>query len=96
MSDQFAQFLRQNGIKHFKSYPYHPTTNGLMQRFIQTLKKASLASKDKGTMQQQLANFLLTYRASPSATTKEKPSVLLMGRSLHTRVDLLKPDCGIK
>ena len=29
VSDQFAQFLKQNGIKHFRSSPYHPSTNGL-------------------------------------------------------------------
>ena len=92
VSEQFAQFLKQNGIKHFKSSPYHPSSNGLTERFIQTLKKALKASKDEGTLQQRLASFLLTYRTSPHATTKEKPCVLLMGRSLCTRLDLLKPD----
>ena len=38
-SDQFAQFLRQNAIKHLKSSSYQPSTNGLTERFIQTLKK---------------------------------------------------------
>ena len=40
VSDQFAQFLKQNSIKHFRSSPYHPATNGLSERFIQTLKKS--------------------------------------------------------
>ena len=52
VSDQFAQFLKQNGIKHFRSSPYHPSTNGLSERFIQTLKKSLKASKDEGTLQQ--------------------------------------------
>ena len=29
VSDQFAQFLKQNGIKHFKSSSYHPFSNEL-------------------------------------------------------------------
>ena len=92
VSDQFAQFLKQNGIKHFRSSPYHPSTNGLSERFIQTLKKSLKANKDEGTLQQQLARFLLSYRTTPHATTKEKPCVLLMGRSLRTRLDLLRPN----
>jgi transposase InsO family protein len=37
-SDEFATFMKCNGIKHFKSAPYHPATNGLAERFIQTFK----------------------------------------------------------
>ena len=76
VSDQFAQFLKQNGTKHFRSSPYHPSTNGLIERFIQTLKKSLKASKDEGTLQQRLARFLLSYRTTPHATTKEKQCVL--------------------
>ena len=61
VSDLFAQFLKQNGIKHFKSSPYHASSNGLTERFIQTLKKALKASEDHGTLQQHLASFLLSY-----------------------------------
>ena len=82
-------FLKQKGIKHFKSSPYHPATNGLSERFIQTLKKSLKASKEKGTIKQRLANFQLSYCTTPHATTKEKPCVLLMGRSLCIRLDYL-------
>ena len=34
VSDQFAQCLKQNGVKHFKSSPYHPSSNELTERFI--------------------------------------------------------------
>ena len=84
--------LKQNGIKHFKNSPCHPSCNGLTERFIQTLKKALKASKDDTTLQQHLASFLLSYQTSPHATTEEMSCALLMGRSLHTRLDLLKPD----
>ena len=92
VSEQFTQFLRQNGIKHIKSSPYHPLTNGQTERFIQTFKKALKAGKDEGSLKQRLARFLLSYRTAPHATTKEAPCVLLMGRPLCTRLDLLKPN----
>ena len=37
-SDEFAQFLKLNGVKHIRSAPYHPASNGQVERFIQTLK----------------------------------------------------------
>ena len=35
---------------------------------------------------------MLSYQTAPHATTKEAPCVLLMGRPLRTRLDLLKPN----
>ena len=38
-SAQFAQFTKNNGIKHVTSSPYHPSTNGLAKRTVQTFKE---------------------------------------------------------
>ena len=38
-SVQFAQFTKNNGIKHVTSSPYHPSTNGLAERTVQTFKE---------------------------------------------------------
>ena len=32
--------MKRNGIKHIRSAPYHPSTNGTAERFVQTFKKA--------------------------------------------------------
>ena len=39
-SDEFALFLKMNGVKHIRSASYHPSTNGIAERFVQTFKKA--------------------------------------------------------
>ena len=46
-SDEFATFMKRNGIKHFKSAPHHPATNGLAEQFIQTFKNSMRAMKDE-------------------------------------------------
>ena len=40
VSDEFAMFLKQNGVKHIRCAPYHPSSNGLAERFVQTFKTA--------------------------------------------------------
>jgi transposase InsO family protein len=32
LSDEFATLMKRNGIKNFKSAPYHPATNGVAYR----------------------------------------------------------------
>jgi transposase InsO family protein len=39
-SGEFENFTKQNGIKHSKSAPFHPATNGLVERFVQTFKNS--------------------------------------------------------
>ena len=43
-SEEFTSFMKRNGIKHIRSAPYHPSTNGTAERFVQTFKKAMKAS----------------------------------------------------
>ena len=92
-AEEFTAFMKSNGIKHIKSAPYHPATNGLAERFVQTFKQGLRASNsDKKSLPNKLANFLLAYRTAPHSTTGESPAMLFMGRNLRTRLDLLKPD----
>ena len=39
-STEFETFLQKNGICHEKTAPYHPVTNGLAERAVQTFKDA--------------------------------------------------------
>ena len=76
-SDQFADFLRQNGIRHTRSAPYHPATNGAAERMVQILKKgAKLASQL--SVDHQLANLLLSYWSTPHSTTRVPPAELFL------------------
>ncbi|XP_041962465.1 uncharacterized protein K02A2.6-like [Alosa sapidissima] len=90
-AEEFSVFLKSNGVKHIRSAPYHPATNGLAERFVQTFKHALKASKGITRVRQRLDAFLLTYRNTPHATTKETPAMLFLGRRLRSRLDFLKP-----
>ena len=72
---------------------FHSASNGLAERFVQSLKTGLKASLDSGLpLQQRLANFLLTYRSSPHANTEISPCSLFLHRQVRTRLDLLRPN----
>lgn len=77
-------------MQHITSTPYHPATNGLAERFVQTWRYALKTSQGQGTLHQRLHNFLLNYRNTPHATTKTSPANLMLKRDLRTTFDLLK------
>ena len=93
ISEDFAQFMKSNGIKHIRCAPYHPASNGAVERLVQTFKNAMKAAKECGKdLQQALSGFLLTYRTTPHTTTHETPAKLFLNRQLRTRLDLLLPN----
>ena len=93
LAQEFEWFMKLNSIKHYKSSPYHPATNGLAERFVQTLKRALRVSrKEPRTLQHRLANFLLTYRNSRHASTEVSPATLMINRDVRSRLHLLRPD----
>ena len=94
-SSEFEVFTKQNGIRHLKSAPYHPSTNGLAERAVQIFKRGMKKSAP-AELNTKLARFLLHYRTTPHSTTGLTPAELLMGRSLQTHLDMLRPDISAR
>jgi transposase InsO family protein len=89
-SREFAAFMQSNGIVHVKTAPYHPSSNGLAERAVQTVKEG--VKKTAGdSFHMKLHRFLLRYRITPQSSTGRSPAELLFQRRLKTRLDLLHP-----
>ena len=90
-------FLKSNGIHHCLSSPYHPASNGEVERAVRTLKESMKTMKDEpGTQADKLARFLLSYRTTPHTATGCTPAELLMGLRIRTRLDILHPDLSAR
>ena len=95
VSSEFKSFLQKNGIKHITSAPYQTSTNGLVERAVQTFKQGMKKQGD-GSVDTKLARFLLSYWITPQSTTGESPAQLLWGRSLRSHLDLPRPDVATR
>jgi hypothetical protein len=51
-SEKFSEFVRLNGITHAKSSPFHPSTNGLAERAVQTFKN-SMIKMNNGSIEKK-------------------------------------------
>ncbi|KII67988.1 Transposon Ty3-G Gag-Pol polyprotein [Thelohanellus kitauei] len=88
ISDCFNNFTRSNNIKHIKSPPFHPATNGLAERFIQTLK-VCIGKEPYSEIHRKISEFLFSYPNAPHQETRSSPAELFYGRPLRTWLDNL-------
>src|SRR5439155_22059568 len=83
--------LENHQIKHRLISPYHPQSNGLVERFNRTLCKA--LAKYVQLLEQDWDKFipsvLFAYRTMQHNTTKYDPFTLVYGRPAITPLDLL-------
>ena len=88
VSAEMKHFLSANGVRQITSSPYHPTSNGLAERAVQTCK-AAIKKMNGTSLDTKLQRFLFNYCTTPQGTTGVSP---LMRRQLKTRLDLVLPD----
>ena len=91
-SDTFSRFCKRNGIHHKLSAPYHPSTNGETERFVQTFKSSMMAKQNNLQTALALCQFLLKYRSSPHSITGKTPASMMFNREIRTRLSLLLPN----
>ena len=91
---QFDTVLARWGVQHIKSSAYSPQTNGHIERFNQTLKRAIkswMQVKDTRTYVLELKRLVQTYNSIPHTTTGVAPDDLHQGiETLKARQRIIK------
>jgi len=100
LSDQGTNFMSQLlkelynllQIHQIRTSPYHPQTDGLVERFNRTLKSLlrKLVNKEGRDWDRLLPYILFAYREVPHDTTGFSPFELLYGREVRGPLDVLK------
>ena len=93
-SGVFRDFCARIGAKLTFSPPYNPSTNGLAERSVQTVKrgleKILSARRASDNLTKAVEEFLFSYRFLP-LTSGVSPAELFLGRHIRSGIDLLKP-----
>ncbi|CAF1384371.1 unnamed protein product [Rotaria sordida] len=77
------ELIKQIGSTHLYSTPYHPQTNGQVERYNSTMdaKIASLSNLRKTDWDDQLPFVTFNYNTSIHSSTKQIPFEMMYGRS---------------
>ena len=104
MSDQGREFVNQvnkelftlSGTDHRISSAYHPQTNGLDERFNQTLSQAlvKVINENQNDWDLHIDPILFAYRTSKNDTTKFSPFYLMFSRQPKLPIELEIPING--
>ena len=101
MSDQATEFTGQViselcdllGITKIRTSPYHPQTNGAIERVHQTLRRMidKMDPEKRAKWPSHLGPILIAYNATRSLITGYSPYFLMFGHRPRLPVDLLFP-----
>ena len=91
-SQLLIELYRMLHIHPIKTTPYHPQTDGLVERFNQTLKSMlrKAATKEGRDWDKMIPFLLFAYREVPQSSTGFSPFELLDGKPVRGPLDVLR------
>ena len=92
-SNLMKEICKLLGIKKTRTCPYHPQGDGFVERFNRTLIAMVTSALDPERHQrdwdERIPYAMLAYRTSVQSSTKETPSMMMLGRETTLPIDVL-------
>jgi transposase InsO family protein len=79
------------GIHKTRTTPYHPQSDGLVERFNRTLLQMlkGLVDENRDDWDEHVPYVLMAYRSSPQESTQCSPYFMMYGREMTLPIDIL-------
>lgn len=94
VSEEMEKFLKDNGVIHIRTPPYHPASNGAAENSVKTFKnflKKVGPNQNMDILDEAICKFILKYNSTVHCTTGTSPAELHLGRKLLTDLDRVSP-----
>ena len=90
-SELFSQMCRLLHIEKTRTTPYHPQSDGMVERFNKTLAcmLSMYVDENQRNWDEQLPYVMMAYRSSQHETTGMTLNLLMLGRETSTPLDIL-------
>ena len=91
---EFKEFCNSLDIQHITTPIYHPRSNGLAEKFVDTFKRALKKNRNIDTDDRTIQKFLAIYRVTPNPSNdlNSSPAELMFARKIRSIFDRLLPD----
>ncbi|MCG7878903.1 MAG: RNase H-like domain-containing protein, partial [Candidatus Thiodiazotropha endolucinida] len=78
------------GMKKTRTTPYHPESDGMVERYNKTLAKllSAFVNEDHTDWDQLLPYVMMAYRSSEHETTGFTPNYMMLGREVSVPIDI--------
>lgn len=93
-SKEFEEFCKALSIEHLTTAIYHPSSNGLAERFVDMFKRVLRKHQGMDTVEYSLEKFLSVYRITPNPKTNAglSPAELMFARKIRSVFDRILPN----
>ena len=93
-SKELEEFCKALSIEHLTTAIYHPRSNGLAERFVDTFKRVLKKNQGMDTDEKSLEIFLSVYRITPNPNTNAglSPAELMFARKIRSAFDRILPN----
>ena len=91
-SKLFAEHMHDLGIQHITSTPYHPESQGKIERFHQTMKSMikKYCMESGSDWDKELPYLLFAFRSAPSESLGYSPFQLIFGHCVRGPLDVVR------
>ena len=93
VSSQFEDFCKSTGIRHDKTSPYHPQTDGMVERFNRSFLNMirNYVDENQKDWSTHIPLIMFAYRTNVHDTLGFSPAEVLQGRKLPLPIDIMRP-----